>query len=536
MPVVSRPSRHLNADAAIAIALFLVSLAIRILIRWSHPASVGHDGGITLIQSQFPRVHMVAVDMVPPLYTGLLWCWWKLVGVGALQATLLSSILSSATVAAVYVFARYLADRGVAIVASILVATSVLCIEYGGYIRSYALLELLATLASYWFIRSLHERRLADWSKFTAAVVLMLYTHNYAMLMIAAFAVIYAWEYRRYALPWKWIIAGGAIVALLYLPWLKVLLSGGLRTQAEYTAGFYRANPESWQYSAVRWYSFFTTLNTFNNAFPQRYSALGWLSLAAGSTLFGIPLLLFARELFFSKPAQNASGAAGSLPLDHVRHAGRFAPKKRNDPEAARDWEILAVAGSLFLIPVCIALALAAHGWPYQDRYVLFSAAPYYILVARGLRAMNSAALRWSVVALIAGLSGVTLDKSVLKAEPNSFDAVSKYVMHHHEPGDCAVSLWLGSEPPSWLTLLYGSRAGVVVPSGKPTPSLKFIPREEAESRFSRCDRIWVVYLPDWDGTTMRRSAEEPVLDAMYSKIEEDDKLGLLYRLYSRRP
>jgi hypothetical protein len=77
----------------------------------------------------------------------------------------------------------------------------------------------------------------------------------------------------------------------------------------------------------------------------------------------------------------------------------------------------------------------------------------------------------------------------------------------------------------------------VVVPSGERTPSLKFIPKQEAESRFSGCDRIWVVYLPDWDGTTMRRSAEEPVLDAMHSKIiEEDDKSGLLYRLYSRRP
>jgi Dolichyl-phosphate-mannose-protein mannosyltransferase len=508
MPLASRASRYLNADAAIAIALFLASLAIRMSIRWSHPASLGHDSGLTLIESQFLGVRMLVADVVPPLYTGLLWCWSKLVGVGAFQATLFSSILSSSTVAVVYLFARYLADRGVAIAASILIATSALCIQFGGVIRSYALLELLAALASYWFIRSLHERQLADWCKFTSAVVLMLYTHNYGVLMIGAFAAIYAWEYRRYALPWKWIIAGGAVVALLYLPWLRVLLNGALRWETDYTAGFYRAHPGSWGYSAVRWYSFFTTLNAFDNGLPQRDSALGWLSFAAGSTLFGVPLLLFARELFL---------------------------KKRNDPEAARDWEILAVAGSLFLVPVCAALALGAHGWPYQVRYVLFSAAPYYILVARGMWTLKSAALRWSAVVLIAGLGTVTRVKLVAQGEVTGFGAVSEYVMHHHEPGDCAVSLWLGSEPPSWLTLMYGSRAGVVVPLGRPSPSLQFIPRQEAESRFSRCDRIWVVYLPEWDGTTMRKSAEEPVLDAMYSKIEEGDNSGMLYRLYSRR-
>jgi hypothetical protein len=51
--------------------------------------------------------------------------------------------------------------------------------SFSGLIRAYSLLQLLTILAGYWFLRSLWERRAADWWEFIGVLVLLMYAHYY---------------------------------------------------------------------------------------------------------------------------------------------------------------------------------------------------------------------------------------------------------------------------------------------------------------------------------------------------------------------
>jgi hypothetical protein len=101
--------------------------------------------------------------------------------------------------------------------------------QYAQESRMYALVVLLGFVATGAFLRAFVERRPRWWAVFALAVVVQLYTHNWALFFAAATGLAWlallaaATGRRRRALARDGLLAYG-VIALAYLPWLPTLI------------------------------------------------------------------------------------------------------------------------------------------------------------------------------------------------------------------------------------------------------------------------------------------------------------------------
>ena len=127
-------------------------------------------------------------EATPPLYYALAWVWTQALGEGDVALRSLSALLGTATVPAVYVAGMRLASQRTGIVAAALVAVSPYLIWYSQEARSYALAMLLAAL-SLVFLAGAVERRGRDLVLWAVTVSLLLATHYFSAILIAAEAL-----------------------------------------------------------------------------------------------------------------------------------------------------------------------------------------------------------------------------------------------------------------------------------------------------------------------------------------------------------
>lgn len=119
-----------------------------------------------------------------------------------------------------------------AFVACILFGLHPFQIQLCSNIRMYPLMVLLAILSSYALFKAIDTpERLRIWVLLSATLAAMLYTHYFALFVVAAqFAFLVAWTASRASRPNRQLNTAGAILAVLlvagaWLPWLPVFLS-----------------------------------------------------------------------------------------------------------------------------------------------------------------------------------------------------------------------------------------------------------------------------------------------------------------------
>ncbi len=160
----------------------------------------------------------------PPLYFMLLH-YWRALGDGDFTLRLLSAILGTLSIWILYRIGSYLFGRPIGLIAALILAVSPFHIWYSQLARMYAAVFLFSLVALDALVRLLREGRASHWLAYVAAAVLSIYTDHGALLALAAHNVAVAALYLRRAGPplGRWVLAQAAI-ALLYLPWVPVLL------------------------------------------------------------------------------------------------------------------------------------------------------------------------------------------------------------------------------------------------------------------------------------------------------------------------
>ncbi|MFN2607448.1 MAG: glycosyltransferase family 39 protein [Acidimicrobiales bacterium] len=220
---VSRP--------AVADRLALAGVLVALAGLWGRGRHVWYwlDEGLSVGISSH---HLGAIagamrqDGSPPLYYWLLHVWISVFGTSEERTHLLSLAIALAAVAAAWWMGRSLFGRraGWAIVA--LYALSPYLAVYANETRMYALVVLLATVATGAFLHAFVWRRRRYLPVFTVALVLMLYTHNWALLFAggAAAALVPCWlaaaDRGRLAMD---ALAAFGLAGLAFLPWLPTL-------------------------------------------------------------------------------------------------------------------------------------------------------------------------------------------------------------------------------------------------------------------------------------------------------------------------
>ncbi|MGA7908936.1 MAG: glycosyltransferase family 39 protein [Candidatus Sulfotelmatobacter sp.] len=149
------------------------------------------------------------------LYYLLLRAWLHF-GQGPFFIRSLSVVIALATLPAIYWVASQLFDRRVGIIAVALLAFNAYHVRYAQEVRSYALLALLATLSSGYFVACLRKPSERNRLGYALVSVLAVYSHLYALLLVGAhYASLRTWKVPQQKLRRVWLWIGVAVVPLL---------------------------------------------------------------------------------------------------------------------------------------------------------------------------------------------------------------------------------------------------------------------------------------------------------------------------------
>lgn len=162
---------------------------------------------------------VAAEDFHPPLHYWLLHGWARLAGEGEYALRYTSVAFGVATIALSYALGRRLFGRRGGTIAAALTAASPFHWYYSTEARMFAPAAFLALLLL-WLA---HRRR---WAWFALAGAIALYTYYYALFAIAPAGLLALARGRRESMRF---VGAAAAIALMYAPWLPILLG---RTQS----------------------------------------------------------------------------------------------------------------------------------------------------------------------------------------------------------------------------------------------------------------------------------------------------------------
>lgn len=203
-------------------------------------SSIWHDEGYTMMlapQGPWDIIWRTARDVHPPLYYLLLHYWMKLFGSSELAARSLSAVCLIAAIPVAYLLVKRLWGERAARLAALFVALGPFLVRYSQEARMYGVVAFLLLLATYWLVRALEAKSWKWWALYAVTIAAALYTHYYAVFMIAVH-----WLYvatltsrQRQAGLWnlRWWLANVGALAL-FLPWVPSALHQFQRVQASF--------------------------------------------------------------------------------------------------------------------------------------------------------------------------------------------------------------------------------------------------------------------------------------------------------------
>jgi mannosyltransferase len=155
-------------------------------------------------------------ESTPPLYYLLAWLWSVPFGTGEFALRSISAAAGVATIPVVWLAARELTTRRIALIAAGLVAASPMLTWYSQLARSYSLLVLLCALSFLFTVRALRggDRDLVLWAVTSA---LALATHYFAAFLVVPEGLLLLYRLRSPRAAIAAAIVGAAGLALLPL-------------------------------------------------------------------------------------------------------------------------------------------------------------------------------------------------------------------------------------------------------------------------------------------------------------------------------
>jgi 4-amino-4-deoxy-L-arabinose transferase-like glycosyltransferase len=148
------------------------------------------------------------------LYYVLLYGWTRIFGYGEAALRSLSVVVGALTVPMIVMLGRRLFGRAAGWMAGLLLALSPFFVHYEQTARGYALVVLLVTVSSYFFVCELERPSEATRVGYVLASALAVYAHYFAALVLLAQLLTLIAVRGRAALTRYWLTTVGAIVAL----------------------------------------------------------------------------------------------------------------------------------------------------------------------------------------------------------------------------------------------------------------------------------------------------------------------------------
>jgi 4-amino-4-deoxy-L-arabinose transferase-like glycosyltransferase len=217
--------------------LLTLLLAFALRVHDLGSQSLWYDEAVTAQVAQQGLAEMArwtADDIQPPLYYAITANWVQFAGVSEWALRFPSVFFGALMVVLAYALGRRLFGPVAGGLAALLAALHPLWIYYSQEARMYTLLTALGMVAGYALLRVLAaghshagypKSRLSWWIAFGVAAIGLLYTHYFAVFLLAAFALYFLLSLltRRDLSRRRLLVEGaaaGLLVILAYLPWL----------------------------------------------------------------------------------------------------------------------------------------------------------------------------------------------------------------------------------------------------------------------------------------------------------------------------
>jgi 4-amino-4-deoxy-L-arabinose transferase-like glycosyltransferase len=186
------------------------------------------DEGYSVWFATHPLSQMVALtaqDIHPPLYYALLGGWISVLGPGPIPLRLFSVFVGTLAVPLIYIAGYRMSGPHVAVLAASLLAINPFHIFYSQEVRMYGLMALLSigilTTAWYALTTPVGAARPRGLPLYVSLMAAALYTQYYGVFLLAGITLYALWHWRRQRRMLVGWLAAQAVVALLYLPWIR---------------------------------------------------------------------------------------------------------------------------------------------------------------------------------------------------------------------------------------------------------------------------------------------------------------------------
>ena len=417
------------------------------------------------------------------LYYWLLRGWMHL-GQREFFVRLLSVLPSVAAIPFVYLLGRRLLSEKAALLAALLLTVNAFDVRYAQEARGYSLFASLVVLACWFFVRCMDApHKKVNWAGMVVALVLGIYAHFFAGLMLPVFWLAAALHKRDF--PWKRFVISNGIILLMAIPALL----------------------------------FVATKNR---------GQVSWVQPTRWEDVYGLAILLSGRGglvLLLICAASLVLALAGLMRLP--AGAGRQAVWSE-----AFLWMWL-------VLPVAMTTAVSLLKPMFVDRYFIFCLPAFVLLVAAGLSTIRPKWLLAPVLVVIVALSV----RGVAEYYGAGFDppeqdwrGAVQYMVSRAQPGDAV----LFYHPLARLAYEYYRLRWPQYPA----PVVVFPPREDARLlKGTQLDyallaqlpkhyqRLWLVQNWGPDPFTVRMHS---IFAAHYTKVSERNFSIIRVVLYQR--
>ena len=200
--------------------------------------------GIAAKESFHDMTVMIINDVHPPLYYLALKAFASFFSYSVFGIRLFSAIFGVLCVWAVYLVAKELFNRSVALWSAFVVAVSPFAIQYSQEARMYSMLVFLILISAYFFLKGLDTKKIKYFVLWGFFMGLSMLTHYMGIIFSSTYFVAYLfWAgfdqlesqkgksirekidfFVKNILPEKNIFLGYAVAFLVFLPWLKNFL------------------------------------------------------------------------------------------------------------------------------------------------------------------------------------------------------------------------------------------------------------------------------------------------------------------------
>ena len=164
----------------------------------------------------------------PPAYFLFLHYAFKVLPYDAIGARLLSVFLGILSIPVLFLLGREFGNERSGLCAALLTTVNYFHIYYSQEARFYSMAFLFSALSYLFFIRAFKHRKPVDFRFYVICTAILLYTHYYGLVIFAVQSISFLllvifYDRNRRLLIWG--LASGIIIAVCFIPWMKVITS-----------------------------------------------------------------------------------------------------------------------------------------------------------------------------------------------------------------------------------------------------------------------------------------------------------------------